>query len=146
MSNSATLGTVDCQAPLSMEFSRSEYWSGLPFLSPGNLSSPGIERVSPALQADYLPLRVSPALQADYLPFEPPGKPRSSIAVQYVTKLGIKIRRGSSNHKGLKDAKKGGRRKRAVPVTLNNFVKIRMFSDQTLSKKIIIFGNMTCSC
>ena len=133
MSNSVTLGTVDCQAPLSMEFSRSEYWSGLPFLSPGNLSSPGIERVSPALQADYLP-------------FEPPGKPRSSIAVQYVTKLGIKIRRGSSNHKGLKDAKKGGRRKRAVPVTLNNFVKIRMFSDQTLSKKIIIFGNMTCSC
>ena len=44
------------------------------------------------------------------------------------------------------EEEKGGRRKRAVPVTLNNFVKIRMFSDQTLSKKIIIFGNMTCSC
>ena len=43
------------QAPLSMEFSRQEYWSGLPFLSPGDLSNPGIEPRSPALQADSLP-------------------------------------------------------------------------------------------
>ena len=50
------------QAPLSTEFSRQEYWSGLPFPSPGDLSDLGIE------------LR-SPALQADSLPFEPPGKP-----------------------------------------------------------------------
>ena len=89
---------------------------------------------------------MSPALQADSLPFEPPERPQSSIAAQNVTKLGIKVRRGSSNHKGLKNARKGGRRKRAVPVTLNNFVKIGMFSDQTLPKKIIIFGNMACSC
>ena len=45
-----------------MEFSRQEYWSGLPFSSPGDLSDPGIE------------LRSS-ALQADSLPSEPPGKP-----------------------------------------------------------------------
>ena len=45
---------VDFQAPLSMEFSRQEYWSGLPFPSPENLSDPGIELRSLALQADSL--------------------------------------------------------------------------------------------
>ena len=43
------------QAPLSMEFSKQEYWSGQPFLSPGNLPNPGIEPGSPAQQADSLP-------------------------------------------------------------------------------------------
>ena len=47
--------TVAYQATLSMEFSRQEYWSGLPFLSPGDLPNPGIEPSSPALQADVLP-------------------------------------------------------------------------------------------
>ena len=46
--------TVSCQAPLSVGFSRQEYWSGLSFLSPGDLSDPGIEPGSPALQADSL--------------------------------------------------------------------------------------------
>ena len=41
-----TLWTVTCQAPLSMEFPRQEYWSGLAFLSPGDLPDPGIEPVS----------------------------------------------------------------------------------------------------
>ena len=62
MSNSATPRTVARQAPLSMGFSRQEYWSGLPFTSPGDLPSPGIEPGSPALQADSLSS-------------EPPGKP-----------------------------------------------------------------------
>ena len=53
--------TVAHQAPPSMEFSRQEYWSGLPLPSPGNLPDPGIEPVSPTLQADALPA-------------EPPGK------------------------------------------------------------------------
>ena len=53
--------TVAHQAPPSMGFSRQEYWSGLPFPSPGNLTNPGIE---PSF----------PALQADALPSEPPGK------------------------------------------------------------------------
>ena len=44
--------TVARQAPLSMEFSRQEYWSGLPFPSPRDLPNPGIEPRSPALQAD----------------------------------------------------------------------------------------------
>ena len=45
-----------------MEFSRQEYWSRFPFPSPGNLPDPGIEPMSPALQADFLPS-------------EPPEKP-----------------------------------------------------------------------
>ena len=51
----ATPWTVVCQAPLSMGFSRQEYWSGLPSPSPGDLPDPGIESWSPALQADSLP-------------------------------------------------------------------------------------------
>ena len=58
----ATPWTVAYQAPLSMGFSRQEYWSGLPFPSPGDLPDPGIEPGSPALQTDALPS-------------EPPGKP-----------------------------------------------------------------------
>ena len=58
--------TVVGQAPLSMGFSWQEYWSGLPFPSPGDLSDPGIKPGSPALQADSLPSK-------------PPGKPYSII-------------------------------------------------------------------
>ena len=47
--------TVGCRAPLSMGFSRQEYWSGLPFPSPGDRPDPGIEPRSPGLQADSLP-------------------------------------------------------------------------------------------
>ena len=57
----ATSWTVAYQAPPSVGFSRQEYWSGLPFPSPGDLPNPGIEPGSPALQADALPS-------------EPPGK------------------------------------------------------------------------
>jgi len=49
---------MDCvahQDPLSMEFSRQEYWSGLPCPPPGDLPNPGIKPRSPALQADSLP-------------------------------------------------------------------------------------------
>ena len=57
----ATPWTVAYQAPPSLGFSRQEYWSGLPFPSPGYLPNPGIEPGSPVLQADALPS-------------EPPGK------------------------------------------------------------------------
>ena len=50
----ATPWTVAYQAPPSMGFSRQEYWSGLPFPSPGDLPDPGIEPRSPALEADAL--------------------------------------------------------------------------------------------
>ena len=50
----ATPWTVAYQAPLSMGFSGQEYWSGLPFPSPGDLLDPGIEPGSPVLEADAL--------------------------------------------------------------------------------------------
>ena len=50
----ATPWTVAYQAPASMGFSRQEYWSGLPFPSPGALPNPGIEPGSPTLEADTL--------------------------------------------------------------------------------------------
>ena len=58
----ATSWTVAYQAPPSMGFSGQEYWSGLPFPSPGDLPDPGIKAGSPAFQADTLTS-------------EPPGKP-----------------------------------------------------------------------
>ena len=61
----ATPWTVAHQAPTSMEFSRQEYWNGLPFPSPGDLPDPGIKTGSPGLQADVLP-------------FEPPGNSSKS--------------------------------------------------------------------
>ena len=50
--------TVACQSPLSMEFSRQEYWSGKLFPSPGDLPNPGIEPRSPTLLADSFPSEV----------------------------------------------------------------------------------------
>ena len=55
VSNSVTPWNITRLAPLSMEFSQQEYWSGLPFPSPGDLPNPGIEPASPALQSDPFP-------------------------------------------------------------------------------------------
>ena len=57
------------QAPLSLGFSRQEYWSGLPFPSPGDLPNIGIKPAFP----------VSPPLQVDSLLTEPSGKPSNSV-------------------------------------------------------------------
>ena len=46
--------TIACQVPLSMGFPRQEYWSGLPFPSPGDLLNPGIESGYPALAGGFL--------------------------------------------------------------------------------------------
>ena len=56
-----------CQAPLSMGSPRQEYWSGLPFPSPGDHPDPGIESASPALAGAFFPT-------------EPPGKPCLHVA------------------------------------------------------------------
>ena len=53
MSDSLRLWTVAHQAPLSMGFPRQEYWSGLPFPSPGDLPNPGIKLASPALPGKF---------------------------------------------------------------------------------------------
>ena len=58
----ATPWTVALQAPLSMGFLRQEYWSGLPFPSPGDLPDPGIKPMSPVLAGEFFTI-------------EPPGKP-----------------------------------------------------------------------
>ena len=55
VSDSATPWTVACQAPLSLGFSRQEYWSRLPWPPPGDLANAGIQPRSPTLQADCLP-------------------------------------------------------------------------------------------
>ena len=55
LSDSETLWTIAHQVPLSMEFSRQRYWSGLPFPSPGYLPNPEIEPESPAFQTDSSP-------------------------------------------------------------------------------------------
>ena len=69
----ATPWTVAYQAPQSMEFSRQDYWSGLPFPSPADLPNPGIEPGSPARQA---------------LPSEPPGRSMTlKIVSHYVVYL-----------------------------------------------------------
>ena len=65
VSDSATLWTVAPQAPLSMGFSRQEYWNGLPFPPPRDLPDSGIEPLSPA----------APHWQADSLPLSHPGSP-----------------------------------------------------------------------
>ena len=61
--------TVACQDPLSMEFSRQEYWSGLPFPSSGDLPDPGIEPESLS----------SPALISRFFTTVPPGKPECQL-------------------------------------------------------------------
>ena len=69
VSDSVTPWTVFCQAPLSMGFSRQEYWSGEPNPSPEDLPNPGIEPRFPALQVDSLPS-------------EPLGKPIVSVTIK----------------------------------------------------------------
>ena len=77
----ATLWTVACQIPLSMRFSRQEYWSGLPFSSPGYLPDPGIKPVSPA--------------KGGFFTTEPRGK-SSSKTILLITTC-YKIPRGEVN-------------------------------------------------
>ena len=74
--------TMAHQAPLSMGFSRQEYWSGLLLPSPGDLPDPGIETRSPALEADFLPS-------------EPPGKPLlMAIVLMILLLISLSIKQG----------------------------------------------------
>ena len=68
MSDSCDPMTVACQAPLSMGFSRQEYWSGLPVPSPRDLPNPGIKPESPALAGGLFTA-------------EPPGKPTHHLDI-----------------------------------------------------------------
>ena len=75
---------VTCQAPLSMGFPRQEYWSGLPFPSPGDLPSPGVEPTSPELAREFFATA-------------PPGKPHVGTAgVEQVASGKLLCHTGSS--------------------------------------------------
>ena len=80
----ATPWTVAYEAPPSMEFSWQEYWSGLPFPSPGDIPNPGIEPKSPTLQADSLPA-------------EPQGKPQNTGVSSQSLLQGIFPTQGSNS-------------------------------------------------
>ena len=67
-----TAWTIACQAPLSMEFSRQEYWNGLPFPFPEDLLYPGIEPISPVLAGGFFIT-------------EPPGKPKAKVKKYFLT-------------------------------------------------------------
>ena len=83
---SATPWAGACQAPLSVEFSRQEYWSRLPFPFPGGLPDPGIELRSRALQADSLPGKFIRAGAGWLMLCSPPGLahtvPQGSVPLQ----------------------------------------------------------------
>ena len=105
----ATPGTVACQLPLCMGFSRQERWIGLPFPSPEGLSNPGIKPRSPALQADSLPS-------------EPPGKPRFIIEKGY----GLKSAKARSTQDEFQEGSK--------PTTLSHIVFSLRKQDAWLSQ------------
>ena len=94
------------QAPLFLGFSRQEYWSGLPFPSPGDLPNPGIEPRSPALHADSLPTKsilkeISPGISLEGMMLK--------LKLQY---FGYLMRRVDSLEKTLMLGGIGGRRRR----------------------------------
>ena len=87
MSNSVTIWTIAGQAPLSMKFSRQEYWSGLPSPLPGALPDPGIELTSLA----------SPALAGGFFITVPPGKPSLIVPGCKESWCLVKDKRGKSS-------------------------------------------------
>ena len=85
-SDSATPWAAARQAPLSSEFTKQEYWSGLPFPASGDLPDPGIEPASPVAP-------VAPALAGEFVTSEPLGKPemarvtcKSSIFLSFLSR------------------------------------------------------------
>ena len=83
---------VACLAPLPMEFSRQEYWTGLPLATPRDLPNPEIQPMSPALQADSLPS-------------EPSGKPDTRILVFHITETRHKMQKILYKRQGWNDSK-----------------------------------------
>ena len=100
-----TQWTAAHQAPLSMEFSRQEYWSGLPFPSPGDLPDPGIQPRSPALPADSLPT-------------EPAGKPSENIQT---AEFNISIKHSNSRYWETKNLETSRELKNRINLQMNLF-------------------------
>ena len=89
--------TVACQSVLSMEFSRQEYWCGLPFPSPGDIHNPGIEPESPALETDSLPTNL-------------PG----NYSLGRIQSFPFEHHWGGLNHMALPNCKGAGKQARSV--------------------------------
>ena len=116
----ATPWTITCQASPFMEFSRKEYWSGVPFLSPEDLPNSGIKTGSPALQADALPS-------------EPPGKPYQ-LTNGIFTELEQKISQFIWKYKRSQIVRTSLRKKnRARGINLPNF---RLYNKATVIKTV----------
>ena len=81
VSDSATRWTVALQASLSMGFSRQEYWSGLPFSTPGDLPNPGIKPTS----------LVYPALARGFFTTAPAGKPGNKVKRPLILQLSLRM-------------------------------------------------------
>ena len=72
--------TLARQAPLSMEFSRQAYWSGLPFSSPGDLPNPGIKPMSPALVGRFFITRATWEVHNPFYPSNNWSSPKVTLA------------------------------------------------------------------
>ena len=122
MSNSATPCILVPHAPLSMEFSRQEHWSGPPFPCPGELLHPGVKSGSPALQVDSSPS-------------ESPGKPEAAV------RIGLEFRRllFAENAK----ISQGNRERKRESVT--NF-KIKLTLIRVGRKKIVFLLKYLTEC
>ena len=108
LSDSATAWTAAHQAPLFIECSRQEYWSGLPFPSPGDLSNPGIEPTSPTLEVDSLPP-------------ESPGKYERGVLI--IQQSDIRRTRTKTNWKGAKKQQKFN----STPGVYTSTLKVRIW-------------------
>ena len=89
-----TLWTVACQAPLSMGFSRQEYWSGLPFPPPGHLPDPGVEPTS------YVSLALAGGFFTTKSPGESPGGVHCAIYFWLAPSSGQREMNGPFSHQG----------------------------------------------
>ena len=130
VSDCATWWTLAHQAPPSMGFSRQEYWSGLPFPSPGDLPDWGIKPRSPALQADALTS-------------EPPGKPIEVSKGAKELALNIKrgrnvLSQGKGNRKNPRSVLecRNGRKTDPYRLSLSHVVTINGFQ--------VLLSNITC--
>ena len=107
-----------------MEFSRQEYWSGLPFLSPGDPSSPGIECESPALRLNSLPS-------------EPPGKPRLPFSL---VQFSLSVVSNSLQPHGLQHARPPC--PSPTPGVYSNSCPLSQWCHPTISSSVIPFSHL----
>ena len=118
----ATPWTVANQAPLSMGFSRQEYWSGLPFPSPGNLPDPGIEPRSPAQQTGAVTS-------------EPPGKPKK-VQIIFINLISLQLRIITYISLPLKDCEHKSHTKNIFTIHMSDYAAFSRIYKELLYLKL----------